>query len=116
MNTQLYIISEEGITVLAEKILRKHEQSKMIEMKQKNEEETFIDIIKVAELLQLSKQTVYGLVNRKKIPFHKRGKKLYFLKNQIIEWVTTGNDKNKSASDKVDEFLSKKANKKLNKL
>ncbi len=109
MENPIYLISEEGITVLAEKIFRKQELSKMNEIKQENEEETFIDIIKVAELLQLSKQTVYGLVNRKKIPFHKRGKKLYFLKKQIIEWVIAGKSEKKSIGDQLDKFLSKKS-------
>jgi len=108
MNNPLYILSEEGITVLAEKIWAKRPHSKMNEMKQENEEETFIDIIKVAELLQLSKQTIYGLVNRKKIPFHKRGKKLYFLKKEIINWVTTGKEEEKTVKDQVDDFLTKK--------
>lgn len=108
MNKQLYLLSEEGITVLAEKIFKKQEQSKMLETKQKDEEETFIDINKVAELVLLSKQTIYGLVNRKKIPFHKRGKKLYFLKKEIIAWITSGKDEKKSTSKKLDEFLSKK--------
>jgi len=115
MNIPVYILSDEGITVLAEKLWAKLPHSKMNEIKQENQEETFIDIIKVAELLQLSKQTIYGLVNRKKIPFHKRGKKLYFLKKEIIEWVTSGKDEEKTINNKVDEFLSKKSIKKITK-
>jgi len=109
MNNPLYILSEEGITVLAEKIWARRPDQKMNEFKQVNEEETFIDILKVAELLQLSKQTVYGLVNRKKIPFHKRGKKLYFLKKEIVDWVISGKDEKITINDQLDQFLSKKA-------
>ena len=36
-----------------------------------------------------AKQTVYGWVFQKKIPFHKKGKKLQFLKCEIDEWLHT---------------------------
>jgi len=34
-----------------------------------------------------AKQTVYGWVFQKKIPYHKKGKKLQFLKSEIDEWL-----------------------------
>lgn len=34
-----------------------------------------------------AKQTVYGWVFQKKIPYHKKGKKLQFLKFEIDEWL-----------------------------
>ncbi|MDD3968935.1 MAG: helix-turn-helix domain-containing protein, partial [Proteiniphilum sp.] len=36
-----------------------------------------------------ARQTVYSWVNQKKIPFHKKGKKLQFLKCEIDEWLHT---------------------------
>ena len=36
-----------------------------------------------------AKQTVYGWVFQKKIPYHKKGKKLQFLKCEIDEWLHT---------------------------
>ena len=36
-----------------------------------------------------AKQTVYSWVNQKKIPYHKKGKKLQFLKCEIDEWLHT---------------------------
>lgn len=36
-----------------------------------------------------SKQTVYGWVCRRHIPYHKKTKKLAFLKSEIDEWVAT---------------------------
>lgn len=74
------------------------------------ENETFIDIIQLSELLMLAKQTIYGMVHEDKIPYHKRGKKLYFIKDDIIEWVKSGRKKKLSASEKVDKLLSKKEN------
>ena len=34
-----------------------------------------------------AKQTVYGWVCKKKIPYHKKGKKLQFLKSEIDRWL-----------------------------
>jgi excisionase family DNA binding protein len=41
----------------------------------------------VAELLQFSKWHIYRLVNQNKIPFYKKGKTLFFMSNEILEWV-----------------------------
>jgi len=40
-----------------------------------------------------ARQTIYGLVWRKKIPVHKRGKDLLFLKSEIDEWLRAGRRK-----------------------
>lgn len=37
-----------------------------------------------------SKSTVYAEVSHRKIPFHKRSKKLIFLKSEIDQWLAGG--------------------------
>lgn len=49
-----------------------------------------LSIEKAAELLKLSKTTIYGLVNRRSIPHSKKGKRLYFSKDDLIEWMKSG--------------------------
>ncbi len=44
----------------------------------------------VAELLQFSKWHVYKLVNKRKIPFRKRGHALFFLSQEIFDWINEG--------------------------
>lgn len=44
----------------------------------------------VAELLQFSKWHVYRLVNQRKIPFRKRGHALFFLSQEIFDWINEG--------------------------
>ena len=41
--------------------------------------------------LSTAKQTIYGWVHYKKIPYHKQpsGRKTYFLKEEIDQWLTT---------------------------
>jgi len=39
---------------------------------------------------RLARQTIYGLVNERKIPFQKFGKYLYFSKSEISQWLANG--------------------------
>ena len=63
----------------------------------------FMGIKQVADLLGLAKPTIYGLVHKRKIPFMKRGKKLYFSKKDVTNWIyTTGT----SSKDEIDNLAN----------
>ncbi|WDF79542.1 helix-turn-helix domain-containing protein [Mucilaginibacter sp. KACC 22773] len=49
-----------------------------------------LNIQKAAEYLNLPVSTMYTLVNQSKIPVCKPGKRLYFLKSDLIAWVRSG--------------------------
>lgn len=51
-------------------------------------ENRILRINQVAEMLQYSKWHIYRLVSEKKIPFHKKGKTLFFYEAEIHEWIT----------------------------
>ena len=55
--------------------------------------EAIFDVHSASLYLNLSKATLYGYTQRKMIPFSKRGKKLYFLKSELSEWVKEGRQK-----------------------
>jgi len=40
-----------------------------------------------------AKQTVYGWIGQRSIPYHKKGKKLMFLKSEIDTWLKEGRRK-----------------------
>jgi excisionase family DNA binding protein len=72
------------------------------------EESTFLDISETAVLINLKVPTIYGLVHRNKIPYIKKGKKLYFVKEDILQWIKSGKQKTKSELElKADEYLAK---------
>jgi len=48
----------------------------------------FMNVTQVAEYLSLAKQTIYHLVHKMEIPNYKQGKRLYFKKLDIDEWLT----------------------------
>ncbi len=104
VNNQIYMLSEEGIKVLAEKITEKITSS--FKKKFASEEDVFLSIDEVAKFIKLTKPTVYGLVHQKNIPFHKKGKRLYFLKSEILNWIKEGKSKTKSDIRKdADSYL-----------
>ncbi|MDI1233388.1 MAG: helix-turn-helix domain-containing protein [bacterium] len=45
------------------------------------------NIQQTAEYLTLSKSTIYGLIHKQEIPNYKRGKRVYFKKIEIDNWV-----------------------------
>ena len=54
----------------------------------------FIRINEAAEMLGLSRMAIYGLVNRKRIPYCKIGKYLYFSRYDLDSWIRSGEQLN----------------------
>lgn len=59
-----------------------------------------LSIQETAELLHLSVSTIYGKVSRREIPFMKRGKRLYFSKSELLEYLKEGRRKTISEIEK----------------
>jgi hypothetical protein len=56
-----------------------------------------------------AKPTVYGWVHSSIIPFHKRAKKLFFLKSEIDLWLKTGRRKTLAEiAGEADSYLTTK--------
>jgi excisionase family DNA binding protein len=100
------MFSDEGIKVLAEEISKNLRKDLGIVQSRKTEE-VFLNIEQTAELLSMSKGSIYGLVHRNAIPYHKKGK-LYFLKSEISDWIKSGKRETKSSlHEKADDYLFK---------
>lgn len=57
------------------------------------ESQQILTVKEAAEILHLSVPTIYGYVSRNEIPFSKKGKRLYFSKSELIEWIKQGRKK-----------------------
>jgi len=53
----------------------------------------FLNLKEAAKYLNLANQTIYGLTSKNEIPFLKRGKKLYFKKSELENWINEGKRK-----------------------
>jgi excisionase family DNA binding protein len=47
----------------------------------------FLTVDEVADLLRVSKRSVYDWVSQGVIPFHKAGRRTIFLLDEIVEWT-----------------------------
>lgn len=47
-----------------------------------------------SEFLNLSVSTLYTKVSRREIPVNKRGKRLYFSRDELLTWIKSGKRKN----------------------
>jgi len=75
--------------------------------------EELLTIKQAAEFLTLSVPTIYGLVQRAEIPVNKRGKRLYFSKQELTDWIKAGRKKtndeiSKEAKKRTSSFRNKK--------
>jgi predicted DNA-binding transcriptional regulator AlpA len=48
------------------------------------------------EVTGLAKPSIYGLIWRKEIPHYKKGKRLYFSKIELLNWIKSGRQKLRS--------------------
>ena len=90
-------MTDDYLRALAELIrptIRKVLEEELQELNQDHPSENFITIDEAAELTGLSKHTIYartspGFVRKhgKTIPFHKQGKRLYFRRSELLNWI-----------------------------
>lgn len=75
--------------------------------------EEILDAKSCAKLIGIEIPTLYGYTQRREIPFNKKGKKLIFLRSEILDWIKSG--KKKSSEEIVNEantYLKIKVDKK----
>lgn len=57
------------------------------------EADQILTIDEAALLVKLTVPTIYGLVHRSGIPYSKKGRRLYFSKQELIDWIKSGRRK-----------------------
>ncbi len=74
------------------------------------ETDQLLTIQEVGLLIKLSVPTLYGYVSRNDIPFSKKGKRLYFSKQELMDWVKTGRKKTiAEINSEANTYLKKKS-------
>lgn len=100
----LHMLLEELIKKISERVSENVLQS--INTSVPIEEPTFFDIDEASNFIKLTKSTVYGLVHQNKIPYIKKGKRLYFVKADLLDWINSGKQTTKSELEmKADAYL-----------
>ena len=88
----IIVISKTELVEIIQETLRGAKQNEKMPVQQ-NE---FLDISEASNFLKMAKQTLYGLTSNRKIPFIKKGKKVYFNEAEVITWLNEGQMKTKS--------------------
>ncbi len=87
-NIVLISISKNELESLIEKsvrrVLRESPTDKI------NQGDVMLSIKEASQLLKVAVPTIYHYTSVRSIPFFKRGKRLYFSKDALMEWVKEG--------------------------
>ncbi|MFN3405929.1 MAG: helix-turn-helix domain-containing protein [Cytophagaceae bacterium] len=86
--TQVIITSKEELTLLIRETIKNCLMD--LKLQDRLPEKEILGVAELASLLQLSNSTIYAMVNKRLIPYYKKGKKLLFSKSEIIEWINSG--------------------------
>lgn len=74
-----------------------------------------LSLNEVAALLGKSASTIYSMTSDKRIPYHKRGNKLYFFEDEIIVWIEQGGTSGVTNESKINRRLEELRNGKKHK-
>ena len=76
---------------IANEVVRRINLQRVNTLETKENDEKLLTIDEAAILLHLSKATLYSKVSKKEIPgVCKQGKRLYFSKENLSEWIKSG--------------------------
>lgn len=100
-------VSKEDLLAFANK-LQEQEPSKS----NSPPESEILSIDEAKDLLNLARQTVYGLCSKRAIPFYKRNKRLYFKRSELLAWIEKGRIKTQIEFDEeVADYIIKNGKK-----
>lgn len=74
-----------------------------------------LNLQEASEFINLAKPTIYGLVNQRKIPYYKNGKKLYFKRSELQSWIEAGKHKTiaEIEEDSLKDFKNSRPSKQI---
>lgn len=118
MNNMTFEQLPQAVSMLIEKVgLLTDKVEKVLGMtpQQHGECRTLLTLNEVAALLGKSASTIYAMTSDKRIPYHKRGNKLYFFRNEIIAWIEQGGTSGVASESEIERRLEELRNSKKRK-
>lgn len=79
----------EAVSYLTEQVASLKEMMSALQTPS-SEEKSLIGIDEACVVIQKAKPTIYALVRKGILPAYKRGKKLYFYREELLRWVESG--------------------------
>ena len=93
----------QAVSILMDKVDRLADMVDTLLLKARQQEDNskLLNVYELASLLDKAPSTIYAMTSDKRIPFHKRGNKLYFFESEILQWITQGGN---TGGEKEAEF------------
>jgi len=110
--TKIIVTNEEELEALLKRVLNEALQPLLLKLDSHANKPTseIMNIKQVSELLNISVATIYGKTSARTIPHFKKGKRLYFKRDELLEWITL--DKRKTTDELLREWEEKQRNRK----
>lgn len=83
-------------------------KSLILETSTKEAMDRLLTIQEASDFLHVQKQTLYSYVSKGLIPNHKRQGRLWFSKNELIEWIKSGNKRAFDVELEAQKIISKR--------
>ena len=80
----------QAVSLLIEKVGQLADKVDRVLEKDGQHNRRLLGLDDVASLIGKSVSTIYAMTSEKRIPYHKRGNKLYFFEDEIIGWIEQG--------------------------
>lgn len=101
-------IIEDLLTPIIEKTVRQIIKEELKLVLHPVEANDILSFDQVQDFLQISRPKLYAMTSKKLIPYYKRGNKLYFSKQRLVEWIQEGKVKtNKEINEEADKYVSR---------
>lgn len=113
MNNITFEQLPQAVSMLIEKVgMLTDKVEKVLGMtpQQHGECRTLLTLNEVAALLGKSASTIYAMTSDKRIPYHKRGNKLYFFQNEIISWIEQGGTSGVASESEIERRIEELRN------
>ena len=103
-------ITFEGLPMAVSTLVEDVRQIKALLLENSTKEEgvSILTMEETSEFLHVKKPTLYSYVSKGLIPHHKRAGRLYFLKNELIDWVKAGNKRSFDVEAEAKRIISKR--------
>jgi excisionase family DNA binding protein len=99
-------VTKEALLAFANQ-LRQDKDSNEI-MASSSQEEELLSFEEMCEFLGIAKSTGYQRISRAEIPHFKKGRRLYFRKSELVEYIESGRRKTRKELEEVArEYLAK---------
>ena len=80
----------QAVGYLTEQVERIHKIVAVLQPQTTTDKHRIVEIDEACKITRKAKPTIYTLARKGLIPAYKRGKKLYFYEDELLQWIESG--------------------------